>query len=166
MRLTPTSRLKKIQKGKYCNVEVVGCGGQCGARGARLARPRWRAVVGWTLHPRRRVGGGWGTSRERDSKQEGEKEEEERRKTKTKQKKERKEAEETEKRGRREEERRREKKGEDERAKKKNGDSRESNPGPRPPEGRIMPLDHYPSMSTDRFSCYQTDRVALSCHVY
>ena len=24
------------------------------------------------------------------------------------------------------------------------GDSRESNPGPRPPEGRIMPLDHYP----------------------
>ena len=26
------------------------------------------------------------------------------------------------------------------------GDSRESNPGPRPPEGRIMPLDHYPTM--------------------
>ena len=28
------------------------------------------------------------------------------------------------------------------------GDSRESNPGPRPPEGRIMPLDHYPRMKT------------------
>eukprot|EP00964_Phaeocystis_antarctica_P063029 scaffold37801_cov69-Phaeocystis_antarctica.AAC.4 len=38
----------------YCNVEVVGGGGQCGARDARLARPRWRVVVWWTLHPRRR----------------------------------------------------------------------------------------------------------------
>ena len=43
-----------------CNVEVIGGGGQCGAREARLARPRWRAVVGWTFHPRRRMGGGWG----------------------------------------------------------------------------------------------------------
>ena len=30
------------------------------------------------------------------------------------------------------------------------GDSRESNPGPRPPEGRIMPLDHYPVTNGDR----------------
>jgi hypothetical protein len=44
----------------YCNVEVIGGWGQCGAREARLARPRWRVVVGWTLHPRRRLGGGWG----------------------------------------------------------------------------------------------------------
>ena len=29
-------------------------------RRARRARPRWRAVAGWTLHPRRRVGGGSG----------------------------------------------------------------------------------------------------------
>jgi hypothetical protein len=28
---------------------------------ASLARPRWRAVEGWTLHTRRRVGVGGGT---------------------------------------------------------------------------------------------------------
>ena len=43
-----------------CNVIVIEGGGQTGAWGARLARPRWRRVLGWSLHPRRRVGGGWG----------------------------------------------------------------------------------------------------------
>eukprot|EP00964_Phaeocystis_antarctica_P040039 scaffold22884_cov66-Phaeocystis_antarctica.AAC.8 len=57
--LLPTFAPAALQLG-YCNVEVVGGGGHCGARDARLARPRWRVVVGWTLHPRRRVGGGWG----------------------------------------------------------------------------------------------------------
>jgi len=42
----------------YCNVIVVGGRAQCGARGGGQARPTWRRVLG-TLHPRRRVGGGW-----------------------------------------------------------------------------------------------------------
>ena len=34
------------------------------------------------------------------------------------------------------------------------GDSGESNSGPRPPEGRIIPLDHYPNqwMTTVHFT--------------
>ena len=35
----------------YCNVEVIGGGGQCGAWEARVARPRWRAVVGMGQPP-------------------------------------------------------------------------------------------------------------------
>ena len=46
------------------------------------------------------------------------------------------------------------------------GDSRESNPGPRPPEGRIMPLDHYPKMKDCHLTAYLTDRVPLRCHAY
>ena len=35
--------------------------------------------------------------------------------------------------------------GSSEGGKRSKGDSGESNSGPRPPEGRIIPLDHYPN---------------------
>ena len=48
----------------YGNVEVGGAGGAVRGTGrpvggAMVAGPRRRAVEGWTLHTRRRVGGGW-----------------------------------------------------------------------------------------------------------
>ena len=40
---------------------IEGVGAGWGTVRASLARPRWRAVEGWTLHPHWRVGVGGGT---------------------------------------------------------------------------------------------------------
>ena len=47
---------------------------------------------------------------------------------------------------------------------KAQGDSGESNPGPRPPEGRIMPLDHYPDVEVEGSAAYSLTRKRSSLY--